>query len=239
MRCQVLATDYDGTLATNGKVGRATARALTHFVASGRKLVLVTGRQLDDLEQAFAHLALFERVVAENGAVLFAPATRELRLLDEAPSPAFAAALRDRGVAPVSVGRVIVATRAAHERVVLETIRAMGLALDIEMNKSALMVLPTGINKATGLSAALADMGLSRISPHAGVSKGVCQSPWLGVVGVGDAENDLALLSSCEWAVSVANALPSVKARSHWVTPSAEGQGVIELIERALADDLP
>jgi hydroxymethylpyrimidine pyrophosphatase-like HAD family hydrolase/energy-coupling factor transporter ATP-binding protein EcfA2 len=222
MRYFALATDYDGTLATHGVVGGETVDALERLVASGRKLVLVTGRQLDDLEQTFAHLALFDRVVAENGAVLATPATKEARLLDEPPPPAFVQALRDRGVNDLAVGRVIVATREPYEGVVLDTIREMGLELHVEFNKGAVMVLPAGMTKRTGLAAALEDMSLS---PHS-------------VVGVGDAENDHAFLSLCECAVSVANALPSLKDRSDWVTPSPEGAGVVELVDRMLADDL-
>ena len=222
MRYFALATDYDGTLATHGVVRDSTLRALERFVASGRKLVLVTGRQLDEVEQVFAHLTLFERVVAENGAVLYAPSTREIRLLDEPPPAAFVDALRARGVEPIATGAVIVATRQPFQDVVLETSRAMGLELHVEFNKGAVMVLPSGTTKRTGLAAALEDM---RLSPH-------------GVVGVGDAENDHAFLSLCECAVSVANALPSLKACSDWVTPSAEGKGVEELVDRILADDL-
>jgi hydroxymethylpyrimidine pyrophosphatase-like HAD family hydrolase len=222
MRYFALATDYDGTLATGGVVLDSTFRALERLTATGRKVVLVTGRQLDDLAQAFAHLDIFERVVAENGAVLFTPRTREVRLLDEPPPAAFVEELRRRGVAPVSVGKVIVATREPFQQVVLEAIRSMGLELHVEFNKGAVMVLPAGTTKRTGLAAALEDMHLS---PH-------------GVVGVGDAENDHTFLSLCECAVSVANALPSLKDRSDWVTLSPEGAGVVELIDRILADDL-
>ncbi len=222
MRYFALATDYDGTLATGGVVLDSTRRGLERLAASGRRVVLVTGRQLDDLAQAFAHLDVFERVVAENGAVLFSPATRDLRLLDEPPPPAFCEELRRRGVEDLSAGKVIVATREPFQHVVLETIRAMGLELHVEFNKGAVMVLPAGTTKRTGLAAALEEMHLS---PH-------------GVVGVGDAENDHAFLSYCECAVSVANALPSLKERSDWVTPSPEGAGVVELIDRMLADDL-
>ena len=98
----------------------------------------------------------------------------------------------------------------------------MGLELHVEFNKGAVMVLPAGTTKRTGLAAALEDMHLS---PH-------------GVVGVGDGENDHAFLSFCECAVSVANALPWLKERSDWVTPSPAGAGVVELIDRLLADDL-
>jgi hydroxymethylpyrimidine pyrophosphatase-like HAD family hydrolase len=222
MRYVALATDYDGTLAANGVVSDSTLAALERLAASGRKLVLVTGRSLDELAQAFAHVGIFSRVVAENGAVLFAPATKEVRLLDEAPPPAFVDALRSRGVEPIFVGSVIVATREPFQELVLDTIRTMGLELHVEFNKGAVMVLPTGTTKRTGLAAALDDM---RLSPR-------------DVIGVGDAENDHSFLSMCGVAVSVANAIPSLKLRSDWVTPSPEGKGVEELVDSVLADDL-
>ena len=90
---------------------------------------------------------------------------------------------------------MIVATWEPHEKTVLETIRDCGLELQVIFNKGAVMVLPAGVNKATGLRAALAELNLS---PH-------------NAVGVGDAENDHAFLSICECSVAVANALPAVK----------------------------
>lgn len=71
MRYHVLATDYDGTLAQDGGVPPQAVEALERFRHSGRRLVLVTGRELGDLGRAFARLDLFDRVVAENGAILY------------------------------------------------------------------------------------------------------------------------------------------------------------------------
>jgi hydroxymethylpyrimidine pyrophosphatase-like HAD family hydrolase len=62
---------YDGTIAANGRVDAQIVAALERLRASGRKLLLVTGRQLDDLCHVFAHMTLFEVIVAENGAVPF------------------------------------------------------------------------------------------------------------------------------------------------------------------------
>ncbi|MBW4604784.1 MAG: HAD hydrolase family protein [Calothrix sp. FI2-JRJ7] len=45
------ASDYDGTLATDGHVHDATKDALKRLRTSGRKLILVTGRELDDLQR--------------------------------------------------------------------------------------------------------------------------------------------------------------------------------------------
>src|SRR5690348_12640723 len=110
MRYLVLACDYDGTLAHDGRVSRETLAALERLLASGRKLLLVTGRELPDLHRTFSRTDLFEWVVAENGALLYRPATREEKPLADPPPEKFLQALSRRGVQPVSVGRVIVAT---------------------------------------------------------------------------------------------------------------------------------
>ncbi len=222
MRYLALCTDYDGTLATEGKVFPETAAALESLIAARRRPILVTGRELDELQTVCPYLDLFEYVVAENGALLYEPATRAETLLAERPPDSFIAALRARGVGPISVGRVIVATWEPHETTVLETIKDHGLELQVIFNKGAVMILPAGVNKATGLAAALKKMGLS---PH-------------NAVGVGDAENDHALLGLCECGVAVANALPTLKERADFVTTGARGAGVTELIGAILKDDL-
>lgn len=222
MRFMVLACDYDGTLAHHGRVDQATVHALERCIESGRKLVLVTGRELPELQGIFPQLSLFDWVVAENGGLLFRPATKTETPLAEAPSEEFVATLRKRGVDRVSTGRVIVATWEPHETTVLESIRDLGLELQVVFNKGAVMVLPSGINKATGLKAALKEMGFSLHN----------------VVGVGDAENDHALLSGCEAGVAVANAVATLKEHADWVTPSDHGAGVAELISRMVENDL-
>ncbi len=222
MRYHALATDYDGTLAHHGKVDEPTLAALERLRATGRRLLLVTGRELEELLGIFPEVTLFEWVVAENGALLYRPADRQTKLLGESPPERFVAELRRRGVAPLSVGRSIVATFHPNETKVLETIRDLGLELQVIFNKDAVMVLPAGVNKATGLRAALQELGLS---PHE-------------VVGVGDAENDHAFLSLCECSAAVANALPALKDRADLVTRGAQGAGVAELIDRLVDNDL-
>ncbi|HYB99649.1 MAG TPA: HAD hydrolase family protein [Candidatus Limnocylindrales bacterium] len=222
MRYFALATDYDGTLALHGAVSKDTLAALECLRATGRKVLLVTGRELDDLQRVYDRLDLFDRVVAENGALLYCPATRQEQPLCEPPPPRFVETLRNRGVTPISVGRVIVATWQPNETVVLETIRDMGLELQVIFNKGAVMVLPSGINKAAGLTVALDQLGLS---PH-------------NVVAVGDAENDHAFMNLCECSVAVANALDTIKERADYVTAADHGAGVNELIEKMIANDL-
>src|SRR5947209_15381702 len=114
MRYHALAADYDGTLAHDGALDEPTAAALRRLKASGRRLLMVTGRELDELIQVCPQVELFDRIVAENGALLYRPDTKEAQVLAEPPPEKFAAVLRQRKV-PVSVGRVIVATVEPHD----------------------------------------------------------------------------------------------------------------------------
>lgn len=222
MRYLALCTDYDGTIAHHGRVDDETIAALERLRESGRKIVLVTGREIPDLESVFSRFDLFDIVVAENGALLYCPATKEERILAEPPPAEFVAALRAKGVERISVGRCIVATWTPHETTVLETIRELGLGLQVIFNKDAVMVLPAGITKASGLKVALREINLS---PR-------------NALAVGDAENDHPLFSLCECSAAVANALPAVKDRADIVLQSDHGGGVRELIDEMLENDL-
>ncbi len=222
MHYLALATDYDGTIAADGVVDETTLAAMERLRGGGRRLILVTGRELTDLQRVMPRLDLFDLVIAENGALLYDPANHEERALSDPPPPVFVERLRELGVAPLWVGRAVVATSEQNEGKVLSAIRDLGLNLQITFNKTALMVLPVGVTKASGLRGALAQLGLS---PR-------------NCIGVGDAENDLAFLDVWGLPVAVANALPSVKERAAFITAGTRGAGVVELIDRLLATDL-
>ena len=122
---------------------------------------------------------------------------------------------------PISVGRAVIATTEPHHQAVLEAIHGLGLELQMTFNKGAVMVLPSGVNKATGLAGALAEIGATSAS----------------TVGIGDAENDHAFLAACGCGVAVANALPSLKLRAQVVTRGTHGAGVVEVIDELLANE--
>jgi hydroxymethylpyrimidine pyrophosphatase-like HAD family hydrolase len=222
MRFRGLVADYDGTLAHHGSVDDSTLVALRRVRASGRRLLLVTGRELPSLFRTFAHTSLFDLVVAENGGLLYEPATGRERSLAEPPPETLVRALRAAGADPISVGRVVVATVEPHHLVALEAIHQLGLGHKVVFNKGAVMLLPAGVDKASGLTEALRELGLD---PQC-------------VVGIGDAENDHALLRLCGFGVAVANGLPALKERAHYVTRGARGEGVAELIEHLVTSDL-
>ena len=222
MKYRALACDYDGTLAHDGAVTPSTAAAVERFRASGRHLFMVTGRELPELKQVCPILDRFEWVVAENGALLHRPADDSTRLLCEPASAPLVESLRQFKVKPLSVGQAIIATVEPNEVFVLEEIKRLGLELQVIFNKGSVMVLPSGVNKATGLVALLKEAGVSADE----------------VIGVGDAENDHAFLECCGLGVAVANALPMLKERADFVTNGARGDGVAELIDMILAADV-
>ena len=222
VRYRVLACDYDGTVASQGVMAPETAEALQRLRESGRRAVLVTGRILDELLDICDDMDVFDLAVVENGAIIYNPATGQQRLLAPTLPARFIAALRARGVTPLSVGRAILSTWDPFEAVVVSTIHEMELDLQIVFNKHSVMVLPASVNKATGLAAALVSLGETAEA----------------TVVIGDAENDLVMLSMVGCGVAVANALASVKDRADLVMDGPAGEGVRQLIDGILADDL-
>lgn len=215
MRSQfsLLVCDYDGTLATEGQVSPETLEALQAVLASGRKLVLATGRQLPELVEIFPQLSLFTWVIAENGAVIYETATGSVEVLGDPPADEFLRAVEKGGFQPLLRGEVIVATRSTYAQALSELIHSMNLPYEVILNKDSAMVLPRGVNKGSGLSWVLNKLGLSE--KH--------------VIVVGDGENDSDLFSVAGFRVAVANAVPELKRMADWVTPSAAGVGIEQL----------
>jgi hydroxymethylpyrimidine pyrophosphatase-like HAD family hydrolase len=222
MITHVFACDYDSTIADLGRVEDTTIQALARVRESGRKLVLVTGRLLPDLQDVFPTVnETFDAVVAENGAVLYFPDRREVRVLGDAPERGLVEALGKRAVS-FTLGSSILASWADFAEPALAAIQDAGVERTLVFNKGAMMFLPGGVTKGTGLLQALASM---KLSPH-------------NMVGIGDAENDHAFLALCECAVAVADAIPAIRERADYVTRAPNGRGVVEFIEEHLLNDL-
>mgnify|MGYP000194564207 CR=1 FL=1 len=217
MDVRALAIDYDGTIAEDGRTPPATAAALARVRASGRRLVLVTGRILDELRQVCDVDGMFDAVVAENGAVLYLPARGRPEPLGAAPEPALVAALAERGV-EFKLGLSIVATLTRFAAAVRAALRASGVRRRMEFNKDALMLLPPGITKGTGVQAALDALGV----------------PPAAAAAIGDAENDEPLLAACGFGVAVADAVPALRSAARHVTRAPGSQGVVEFVEQFL-----
>jgi hydroxymethylpyrimidine pyrophosphatase-like HAD family hydrolase len=218
---RAIAIDYDGTLSEQP---RATAEVLDAVRAvrdTGRRCVLVTGRILAELRADFPDVREhFDAIVAENGAVLIGPGDTNLRLA--APvSESLASRLGSRGV-PYRRGQVLLATEAAFDDEAYDAIRSLGLDLQLVRNRHALMVLPAGVTKGTGVARALAALNLSMHN----------------AIGIGDAENDHALLDACEIGIAVRNAIEPLKAHADLVLAEPNGAGVAAFLRRLARHDV-
>jgi hydroxymethylpyrimidine pyrophosphatase-like HAD family hydrolase len=209
---RALATDYDETIAHNGYIPAKVHAALAQFRRSGRKLILNTGRELQDLQTVCADLEIFDLAILENGAVMYRPLTQEEVPLHEPPPQELLSALRKRGV-PVLVGRVVIESSIHYRRAILDAMQDSGVERHFQFNKSAIIILPPNTDKASGLRVALAELGI----------------PIEHTAGIGDAENDHALLAACGVAVAVPHATEALKREAHQIL------GPVELIEKILA----
>ena len=224
MKNLAFAADYDGTLAINGRISRDLIDALIQLRDSGRKLILVTGRQKDDLGLNFPQYSIFDRVVFENGALLYRPESSDLGelllLTEKAPEPLIQL-LKQRHVEPLSIGYCILATTTHHESTVVQCIKELGFNYSIILNKGSVMILPQGVNKGSGLLTALKELG---ISPSQ-------------TVGIGDGENDTDLLRVCGRSYAVVDATPGLKSIAQHVTRGGAHEGPLEVIHYLLEED--
>jgi len=207
-----IAIDYDGTLTEEDQPRLDVLAALAEVRAAGVKVILVTGRVFSELAQVFPGVDdCFDFIVAENGAVLrFAGVSRAVT----APVPfELDEPLVSQGIA-FKRGQVLLACDGEHEVAVLKELRRIGSDCQLIRNREALMVLPAGVSKASGVSQALRELGLSYHS----------------AVAIGDAENDLALLDRCELRVAVANAMPSLRRHADIVLRASNGAGVMKFL---------
>lgn len=218
MKFEAIACDYDSTLAHEGRVAPVTLTELRRVRASGRKLILITGRTLRDLQAVFPEISIFNLIIVENGALVFDPVTGAEEPLCAPPAPELMDALKKRNV-PFAPGRCVIATYRPYQSVVQQVIDELNLDLEIILNRESVMILPHGIDKASGLGVALERLNLASSE----------------VVGIGDAENDLSFVLRCGLSVAVANAIDSLKREADYVTQGIDGAGVSEIIEQVIA----
>ncbi|NUR29330.1 MAG: HAD hydrolase family protein, partial [Catenulispora sp.] len=211
-----VALDLDGTLTSGGALNLDALSAIDRQRGRGRRVLLVTGRILAELEEEFPGLAdRFDAVVAENGCVLRTP--QAVRALADPVDPELRRELVRSGV-PVRSGQVLLACGGWAGGMAFDAVARLGLDVQVVRNRAELMLLPPGVTKGTGLQHALDELGLS---PH-------------NTVGVGDAENDHTLLESCELGVAVGNAVDALKKRADLVLEEPNGTGVAALLEGPL-----
>ena len=219
---KIVACDLDGTLIESGqrvpRISREMWKLLQRAKTAGFVLILVTGRQLDDLTQAGPYAELCEAIVAENGAVVYYP-RRDAVTLPFGRLDASLVRRLDQLEVPVERGMAIVSTWVPHDEALLQALRAARISATVEYNRDGMMALPPGASKGAGLRVALQELGYS---PR-------------NVIAVGDAENDRTLFEMAELAVAVGNAEAALKAAADLVLDRPHGEGVAALLNDLLS----
>lgn len=198
---KMLATDYDGTIATQDKLTTDAEQALLLAKEAGYLLTIVTGRGFDSLLHVCPQIDIFDSVVAENGAILYFPSTKKIEFLANSPPVEFLAQLMQHCV-PFHQDRIVTAVYSQYAEKVNALINEFKFPL------------PVGIDKAKGLEKALLHFDITSDR----------------IIALGDAENDLQLFDFCGFKVAVANAEDVLKAKADWVATKTEGEGVAEFI---------
>ena len=216
MKFNVLALDYDGTIAESGKAHPAVLEAIVEARERGIQIILVTGRIFGDLQRVFDRLELFDAIVAENGAILVFPNGRTM-VLGRFPPPTLLTELRRLNVR-FAIGDCILEADASESSTILEVVRKLELPLGLIFNRGRVMVLPQGISKATGLREALNTL---RLSIH-------------NCIGLGDGENDYQFLDACEIGVAMSWGSGTLREIADEVLPGHGPGAVADYIRRVI-----
>jgi hypothetical protein len=217
----ILASDFDGTLAVEGWVPVETLAAVARFRATGGLLVLVTGRRVPELDSVFPEWAeVVDLLIAENGGVLLNPSSPPGRALAPELPPELPALLLEHGVGPAELGQVLVSTAREDEPAVRRVAEALAdiWPCHVVPNKDRLMLMPAGVDKGTGLVAAVEELGRDLHE----------------VLAIGDGENDISLLRDAGLGVAVGDAVPALIRAADVTTRAVSSAGVVEAIERLL-----
>ena len=245
----------------DGELRPRTIAALQAAEAAGIHVIVVTGRMVQSVRRALAPAELREPVICYQGAVV---ADADGAWLRHVPIPLELAReaiglLQDEGYSPniyvddeLYVGRETPGSReyASYNRLELHVV---GDVLDW-LEEPPTKLVCVGVPKELDAVEARAKehfgtrMYISKSLPHflefaaPGVTKGAgldFLAHHLGftraeTVAFGDGENDVELVEWAGYGVAVENAHERVKAIADWIAPSAEDEGVAQVLEALL-----
>lgn len=263
MPIRLVMTDVDGTLLrSDGTLSCENARELQRIRQKGIQVVLATGRIPEMLKDLLDMLGHDVYLICANGALVIDPSGKVLidKVLDREISTSVVEELTYRQIyfhAYVRDGRILIDPRfnhpaarkipdaiyiedalgflrdqrlgirkvtgwAPHELVcqVREWVRrTWGDAVNVWLGgRESVDVVPSGCSKAVGAREVLRRLGVD----------------FREVMSIGDAENDLELLSLVGYPVAMGNASDSVKEISCYVTSSNDEDGVAKALKHLI-----
>ena len=217
-KIQTIVCDFDRTLTDEALIPSAEAfEAIRKARGLGLRFIVVSGRQIDFLLSVEEISEIASALVGENGAIAYELSTRKKSSPFVKEATVIKQAFQRSGLRFQQFD-VMTSLSRRYENEVKTLIAKNKLEAEVHFNVDSIMVLPTGVSKASGLVLALDLMG----------------APKTGILCFGDGENDLPLFEKADISVAVANALIEVKAKADIVTSLSGGRGVAEQINKML-----
>jgi hypothetical protein len=265
-RYDMLATDLDGTLFGTDRVIRPRTRAaLANWVASGRHLVIATGRMYRSAAETARDLGIETPIVCYQGALVRCPRSGlDLvhRTLPAAATLGLVARLEATGFTVMGFRDDTLHARGENDatRAYTSLTRVTPVSLaswetlfqGAGPTKLVAVAKPEQVRKTvTDLRVEMAGTlhvvqsqptFLEVVHPHA--NKGValaalCEQmgvPLAATVGVGDGQNDLELVATAGLGVAMGDGHPELVATADHVTGTLRDEGLAELVEWLLSD---
>lgn len=217
MPIRLIISDFDGTFTDRTlAVDEGLAGAIRSARARGVYFSIVSGRGYGFMEEYCGKLGgLVDSFVAENGCIGQFNG-RRFALCDCPDRTRVFESLDALGV-PYGIGEVFFAVGQGDGRKLARALSGSGGEFHVIRNASTLMVLPSGVSKASGAAWLAGKYGLGRSETAA----------------VGDAENDVDLGEACGLLGAVSNALPAMKSAAGYVCRESYGRGVRDFVEYA------
>jgi Cof subfamily protein (haloacid dehalogenase superfamily) len=254
-----VATDFDRTLVwEDGRLLDRTLAALRATRAAGLDVIVVTGRMVQSVRRYLEPANLDEPVICYQGAVV---ADADGKWLRHEPIPLELAREAIAAVQAEGYGLNVYVDDELHVSVVTNEARdyagfqgleihEVGNLLDWLSEAPTKLVCVGDPNGLDGVEVRMKEqfgerMYISKSLPYflefaaPGVTKGAgldFLAAHMGftrerTIAFGDGENDVELIEWAGYGIAVENAHPRVKAVADWICPSAEEQGVAQVLE--------
>ncbi|MGC1308681.1 MAG: HAD family hydrolase [Phormidesmis sp.] len=237
---RLLATDMDGTLTTAGNFTPALLQAFEALGAAGIDVMIVTGRSAGWVSGLVNYLPVVG-AIAENGGLYISKSDPQPLILPDIPK---LSSHRDRLSSLFERLRV---RRPQLKPALDNAYRITDWTFDIDgllrADFDQMQEICAALHFGFTYSTVQCHLKLDRQNKAAGLRKVLAQQfpdlTMANVVTVGDSPNDESLFDPAQFPCSVgvaniAHYLPALAHAPAYVTPSSEGAGFIELVEKIL-----
>lgn len=221
-----VAVDIDGTLTfRNRRLDIAGVSAVQKAEDSGLPVVLATGNVLAFAEAAAIMLGTSGPLIAEDGGIVFDPASGWECVLGDRVDTERGLAVLEREFGPLQQAR---SSRVRRTGLTLKRTIEAGAAEEL-FRREGLNLVAVGLGASINLRSPNVNKGnaLRKVASFLRV-------PLAEVAAIGNDPNDVEMLEVAGLSFAVANSHEAVKRVSTYVTAEPHGKGVAEAIEKIL-----